>query len=101
MHPRSWPVRWRLAAVSSGLTLIILVLFGGAIGQIATQRIRDDFNNEVHSAVQILASELQINYNVFGEPQVTRSPQLDAFVLPDDASVRIYDVNAKPIRQST
>jgi two-component system, OmpR family, sensor kinase len=100
-HPRAWPVRWRLAAVSSGLTLIILLLFGGAIGQIATQRIRDDFNNEVHSAVQILASELQINYNVFGEPQVTRSPQLDAFVLPDDASVRIYDVNGKPIRQST
>jgi hypothetical protein len=45
LRPRSWPVRWRLAAVSSGLTLLILLLFGGAIGQIATQRIRDDFNN--------------------------------------------------------
>jgi signal transduction histidine kinase len=94
-------VRWRLAAVSSGLTLIILVLFGGAIGQIATQRIRDDFNNEVHSAVQILAGELRISYDVFGEPRVTRSPQLDAFVLPDDASVRIFDVNGNLIEAST
>ena len=100
MHPRSWPVRWRLAAVSSGLTLIILLLFGGAIGKIATQRIRDDFNNEVHSAVQILAGELRITYDVFGQPKVTRSPQLDAFVLPDDASVRIYDVNGNVIGES-
>jgi two-component system, OmpR family, sensor kinase len=100
-HPRSWPVRWRLAAVSSGLTLIILLLFGGAIGQIATQRIRDDFNNEVHSAVQILAGELQINYPPFGEPELTRSPQLDAFVLPDDASVRVFDGSANVIAEST
>jgi signal transduction histidine kinase len=100
-HPRSWPVRWRLAAVSSGLTLLILLLFGGAIGQIATQRIRDDFNNEVRSAVQILSSELQINYPTFGEPELTRSPQLDAFVLPDDASVRVFDANGGLIEQST
>ena len=40
VHPRSWPVRWRLASVSSGLTLVILVIFGGTIGQIATTRVR-------------------------------------------------------------
>jgi signal transduction histidine kinase len=91
IHPRSWPVRWRLAATSSSLTLVILLLFGAAIGQIATQRIRDDFNNEVRSAVQILASELRISYTPFGEAKITRSPQLDSFTLPDDASVRIYD----------
>ncbi len=94
-HPRSWPVRWRLAAVSSGLTLLILLLFGGAIGQIATQRIRDDFDNEVRTAVQILASEVRIVYPAFGEPQLQQGPQLDSFVLPDDASARVFDVNGK------
>jgi signal transduction histidine kinase len=84
-----------LAAVSSGLTLAILVLFGGAIGQIATQRIRADFNNEVRSAVQILASELKIVYQPFQEPQLQAGPQLDSFVLPDDASARVYDINGK------
>ena len=54
------------AAVSAGLTLAILLVFGGAIGQIATQRIRDDFNNEVRSAVQILASEFEVVYPPFG-----------------------------------
>jgi len=95
LHPRSWPVRWRLAAVSSGLTFVILVFFGGAVGKIATQRIRDDFNNEVSSAVQILASELQIRYPPFGEPELTRSPQLQTFALPDDAKVRVYDANGQ------
>ncbi len=60
MHPRAWPVRWRLAAVSSGLTLVILLIFGGTIGQIATTRIRDDFNSEVHNAVESLQRELHV-----------------------------------------
>jgi two-component system, OmpR family, sensor kinase len=101
VHPRSWPVRWRLAVVSSGLTLVILMLFGGAIGQIATQRIRDDFNSEVDSAVKILAGELQIVYPAFREPEVRQGPQLDAFVLPDDASARVFDVEGTSISEST
>jgi two-component system, OmpR family, sensor kinase len=95
LHPRSWPVRWRLAAVSAGLTLVILMLFGGAIGQIATQRIRDDFNGEVRSAVQILGGEIRIVYPPFGESEAQKVPSLDAFVLPDDASARVLDVNGK------
>jgi signal transduction histidine kinase len=91
VRPKSWPVRWRLTVVSSGLTLAILMLFGGAIGQIATQRIRNDFNGEVQSAVQILAGELEVVYPLFGEPEARQGPQLDAFVLPDDASARVYD----------
>jgi len=90
--PRSWPVRWRLALVSSGLTLIILLLFGGLIGKIATERIRDDYNGEVTSAAQILAGQIQIVYPPFGgEPEAFKSPQLNAFVLPDDASAWVYD----------
>jgi two-component system, OmpR family, sensor kinase len=91
LRPSSWPVRWRLALVSSGLTLVILVLFAGAIGKIATERIRDDFDGEVSSAVQVLAGQTQIVYSPFG-PEVRESPQLNAFVLPDDASARVYDV---------
>jgi two-component system, OmpR family, sensor kinase len=101
VRPGSWPVRWRLALVSSGLTLVILLLFGGLIGKIATERVRDDFNSEVRSAVQILASEFRIVYPPFGEPQAQRGPSLDAFVLPDDASARVYDVNGNLLKQST
>jgi two-component system OmpR family sensor kinase len=101
VRPRSWPVRWRLAAVSATLTFLILLLFGGAIGQIATQRIRDDFNNEVRSAVRSLASEMRIVYQAFGEPELRRGSVLDPFVLPDDASAWVYDVNGVVRGEST
>jgi two-component system, OmpR family, sensor kinase len=101
IHPRSWPVRWRLGAVSAGLTLAILVVFGGAIGQIATQRIRDDFNNEVRSAVQILASEFEVVTPIFGESEARSGPQLNEFVLPNDASARVFDVTGKPLVANT
>ncbi|HEX8051063.1 MAG TPA: histidine kinase dimerization/phospho-acceptor domain-containing protein, partial [Solirubrobacterales bacterium] len=92
LRPRSWPVRWRLALVSSALTLAILLLFGGLIGKIATDRIRDDFNGEVTSATKILAGQFQVVYSPFGGKAEARAgPQLDAFVLPDDATARILD----------
>jgi signal transduction histidine kinase len=93
IHPGTWPVRFRLAAVSASLTLLILLAVGGAIGKISTDRIRSDFNGEVKGAAQILASKARIVYPLLGEPQLQRSPELQSFVLPDDASARLYDVN--------
>jgi len=100
IRPRGWPVRWRLAAVSSGLTLAILLLFGGAIGAIATRQIRNDFNAEVRGAVRILSRETQLGVNVFGKVEVVQGPQLDTFVLPDDASIRVFDGNGKLVVQN-
>jgi two-component system, OmpR family, sensor kinase len=100
VHPRAWPVRWRLAAVSSGLTLAILMVFGGVIGQIATSRIRDDFNGEVHSAVEILQRELRISTNLVGEPRV-EPHELGAYVLPDDASIRVFDSQGRVLANTT
>ena len=93
-------MRWKLALVSSGLTLAILLLFGGLIGKIATERIRDDFNGEVSSAVKILAGQIQVVYPPFGEAEAREGPQLNAFVLPDDASARVYDIEGNQITSS-
>ena len=90
VHPRAWPVRWRLALVSSGLTLVILLIFGGTIGQIATSRIRDDFNDEVHNAVESLQREVHIFYTSLGEPEVVPR-ELAPYVATDDAKIRVYD----------
>ena len=99
-HPSAWPLRWRLAAVSAGLTLAILMLFGAVIGGVATQRIRDDFNGEVRSAVQILAGEFKIEYGAF-RTYVQEGPRLNDFVLPDDASARVLDVRGNLLKEST
>jgi signal transduction histidine kinase len=90
VHPRAWPVRWRIAAVSSGLTLVILLVFGGTIGQIATSRIRDDFNSEVANAVEILQRETRVVYPLVGEVHA-EGPELGPYVLPDDAAARVFD----------
>ena len=99
-HPSGWPLRWRLAAVSAGLTLVILMLFGAVIGGVATQRIRDDFNSEVGSAAKILASEFKIEYGPF-RTYVQEGPRLNDFVLPDDASARVLDVNGNLLKENT
>src|SRR6476660_8348440 len=91
LRPSSWPVRWRLAAVSAGLTLVILLVFGAVIGQVATSRIRDDFNRQVSGAAQTLAAESRVFSNTpLGT--IFHGPKLDDFVRPDGASARVFDV---------
>jgi two-component system OmpR family sensor kinase len=92
-NPRSWPVRWRLAAASAGLTLAILLIFAAVIGHLATQRIRDDFNREMHGAVRTLAGQVRIT-PVPGGSLVT-SPELDDFALPNGAAVRVFDLTGR------
>jgi signal transduction histidine kinase len=101
LRPSGWPVRWRLAGVSAGLTLVILLVFGAVIGQVATSRIRDDFNREVSSAAQTLAGEFRIVYTPLGTISFQHGPRLDDFVRPDGASARVFDVNGNLIKEST
>jgi signal transduction histidine kinase len=98
-RPGNWPVRWRLAAVSAGLTLAILVLFGAIVGNLAAQRVRDDFNREMKGAVATLASQVQI-VDTITNTLITREPVLEDFVSPNDASVRIYDSRGQELDSS-
>ncbi|HSK50749.1 MAG TPA: HAMP domain-containing sensor histidine kinase [Solirubrobacterales bacterium] len=99
-RPGSWPVRWRLAAVSAGLTLAILLVFGITIGQVATQRIRSDFDGEVRNAAQTLATEFRIVYTPFGS-YAEEGPRLPDFVHADDARARVLDVDGNVKRHTT
>jgi two-component system OmpR family sensor kinase len=98
LRPSSWPVRWRLAGVSAGLTLAILLVFGAVIGQVATSRIRDDFNRQVSGAAQTLAAESRVFTTVLGIH--FRGPALDDFVRPDGASARVFDAEGNLIEES-
>jgi two-component system, OmpR family, sensor kinase len=99
LRPSSWPVRWRLAGVSAGLTLVILLVFGAVIGQVATSRIRDDFNRQVSSAGQTLAAESRVFSTALGT--LYRGPKLDDFVRPDGASARVFDAEGHLVEEST
>src|SRR4051794_33349229 len=98
LRPRNWPVRWRLAATSAGLTLIILLVFGAVVGKVATNRIRADFNGEVRGAAQTLAAEIRIGYTPVGT--LFQRPSLDDFVRPDEATARVYDLSGNLLEHS-
>ena len=99
LNPANWTVRWRLAVTSAGLTLAILLIVGGAVGRVATERIRDDFNQEVDGAAQELAAELRIVNTPTGA-YLIRGPGLDDFAQPNDATIRVFDATGALLTQS-
>jgi two-component system OmpR family sensor kinase len=99
LRPLSWPVRWRLAAASTVLTLAILVVFGVVVGKVASERIRSDFDNEVRSAARTLATEVQVVYTPVGGV-LQRAPHISDFLLPDDTAARVFDLNGTFIEGS-
>jgi len=93
-RPGNWPVRWRLAAASAGLTLAILVVFAAVIGNLATERVRNDFNHELRSTASTLASNTRIVEYEDGTPLV-ESPLLHNYSLPDGAITRVLGRNGE------
>ena len=56
---RKLSIRWRLAAVSAGLTLVILVIFALVVGQLVSDRLSDDFDDELRTAASQTALQIQ------------------------------------------
>lgn len=57
--PSRWPIRWKLAAVSSGLTFVILVAFGFVVGQLTTNQLRENYSADTESAANELVSDVR------------------------------------------
>ncbi len=85
-----WPIRWKLAIVSASLTFVILLIFGGIVGEVATTRIRSDFNRELEEAATRLVSRTRIVERPFTEPTVY-SPNLVAASLPNGATAKVIN----------
>jgi two-component system, OmpR family, sensor kinase len=96
LRPRDWPVRWRLAAASAGLTLAILLVFAAVIGHLATERIRDDFDREMRNAVTTLANQVDVRPSSTIPPAaLVDTPDLNDFALPNGAVVRIISADGR------
>ena len=90
MRPGNWPVRWRLAGVSAGMTFVILLLFGGIVGNLAGQRVRDDFSREIRAGAADLAAQVQV-IDTITNTVIVGEPNLRDFVSSNDATARIFD----------
>ena len=61
LAPKRWPVRWRLAGVSAGLTFVILLAFAAVVGKLSQERLENDFRNELQAAANRIAFTIQID----------------------------------------
>ena len=93
-RPGGWPLRWRLAAASAGLTLAILIVFAAVIGDLAAERVRSDFNRELHSGASTLASNTHFIDTAEGTPLVL-SPRLRDYSLANDATARVLNLDGE------
>jgi signal transduction histidine kinase len=88
LTPKRWPVRWRLAAVSATLTLIILVIFAVVVGRLTSNRLHGEFNDELQDNSARLAAQVEIDQNLSnGHLECRLNPSEMALI--DNAAVRV------------
>jgi signal transduction histidine kinase len=87
---RSLPIRWRLAGGSAALTFVILAGFAGIVGVLTTRQVRGQFNDEVRSAADQLASQLHLSFKN-GMLDCFHTIHLSEFASAEQAQIRIYN----------
>ena len=87
--PRGWPVRWRLAAVSATLTLVILVGFAAVVGRLTTNKLENDFRNDLRDTAGQLAFEIQVAGGA-GADAAIHIPRLSG-VMSSEEAVGVVD----------
>ena len=88
VSPRRWPVRWRLASVSAGLTLVILVAFALVVGSLATDRVRDDFRQDMLSVANQVRNNIANNLAL--DEGISRTDLVEQ-AIAGDAAIRVVD----------
>jgi len=97
LSPRRWPVRWRLAGVSAGLTLVILVAFALVVGRLATDRVRDDFRQDMVSVANQIRNNVALRRAPF---EGVSNSDLATQAITGDAAIRIVDAQGTPASQT-
>ena len=82
-------IRWRLALLSAGLTLVILSGFAVVIGQVTSSRVRSDFNNELAAAVDNLSDRVTLICDIPQGKCAPGGPDLRDFAAAGNATIRI------------
>jgi two-component system, OmpR family, sensor kinase len=95
--PQRWPVRWRLAAVSAMLTLIILVGFAAVVGRLTTNKLENDFRDDLRGTAGQLAFEIQISG--IGTPGPIHVPDFGGGMAPaDESAIRVVTESGEVIK---
>jgi two-component system, OmpR family, sensor kinase len=91
---RHWPVRWRITGISAGLTLLILLCFALIVGRLATDRLKDNFEQDLLGVASQIRANIQLDRNP-GEG--ISEPDLSAMAMAGDAAIRIVDESGRVV----
>jgi two-component system, OmpR family, sensor kinase len=94
LTPKRWPVRWRLAAVSATLTLIILVIFALVVGRLTSNRLHSDFNDDLRKTAFTIAGQTQVGTNAFTGERFFHLQQ--GMALAPGSALQIVHRNGEP-----
>lgn len=92
------PVRVRLALFSGILTAVILIGFAAVVGRLVSNRLGDEFREELRSSAAELAASLQVRRELDEPLEIclpvetaagTRCVPLTQLALPEDTAIRI------------
>jgi two-component system OmpR family sensor kinase len=86
---RRRPVRVRLAVVSAALTAVILIAFAAVVGQLVSDQLRDDFQDQVRET----AARLSLSTDVATEDGVLvcRAVNPEEVALGQGSAIRVVD----------
>jgi two-component system, OmpR family, sensor kinase len=91
LSPSRWPVRWRLAGVSAGLTFVILLVFAAAVGRLAQNRLESDFRSEIEATATEIAFSVRLS-PVTGNALIDQ-PEVEQIARGGDGTVAVVDAN--------
>ncbi len=94
------PIRWRLALVSSALTLVILAAFALVIGQVTASKVRSDFNNQLAAAVDDLSDRFSFTSERYSGDIDLAGPDLDVYAASNDAVIRVIQRDGRILAES-
>jgi signal transduction histidine kinase len=98
LTPRRWPVRWRVAAVSATLTLIILVIFAVVVGRLTQNRLESDFDNDVRGTAATISSQTLVHAGFGGSRTVVPPQELQRMTPFSNSWVCIVHRDGRPIQ---
>ena len=89
---RRVPIRWRLAGGSAALTCVILASFAAIVGVLTDRQVRGQFNDEVRSNSDQLASELHLRWEGnSGLLDCGQNIRLKDFTSAEHVQIRIFN----------
>ncbi len=86
---RRLPIRWRLAGGSAALTGVILLGFATIVGVLSTQRIEQDFNDDVARRAEDLARRVEVKVTPSGRFRTVSDIRLRDYAEAGDAVIRL------------